>query len=119
MTNTLPPGTPPPVHVNRASIGSATTTETNEPVGLLFIFGVDLGPGSPASRLQPILYTGDADELLEILTNAVTDLKATLDDTPPAPHVHCPGCNARLFGAVAARGACLGCYPKLPEGETP
>lgn len=29
--------------------------------------------------------------------------------------VRCPGCNARLFGEVAARGGCTACFPPLPE----
>jgi len=29
--------------------------------------------------------------------------------------VQCPGCGQRLFGVVKARGACLGCFPEVPN----
>jgi hypothetical protein len=29
--------------------------------------------------------------------------------------VHCPGCGRRIFAEVAARGACLDCFPKIPD----
>jgi hypothetical protein len=35
---------------------------------------------------------------------------------PPVttPDVRCPGCGQRIYGEVAARGACLGCFPEVP-----
>lgn len=35
------------------------------------------------------------------------------------PDVRCPGCSQRLHGAIASRGACLGCFPEVPDGEVP
>jgi len=31
--------------------------------------------------------------------------------------VNCPGCGARLFGEIADRGACLSCFPVVPDAE--
>lgn len=28
--------------------------------------------------------------------------------------VRCPGCGQRLYGPIAERGACLGCFPEVP-----
>jgi len=60
----------------------------------------------------PVLLLG------EPLTAVIDAVKEALVDLPAPvapPLVLCPGCGGRLFGSVAARGACLACFPPLPE----
>jgi len=58
---------------------------------------------------QPVLLVGhDIESLRRLpatLTGALTALPA------PAGEVRCPGCTVQLHGQIAARGACLTCFP--------
>lgn len=92
---------------------------------ILFEFGQS-HPDGPAHMWPPMILTFGDDEdpaaLVRLVTAAVGDLErvATLKvpAAPPAPaEVHCPGCDVRLHGAVAARGACLACFPTIPGDE--
>ncbi len=75
-------------------------------------------------RWPPVVLTfHDAEEpeaLVRLIRSAVDDLAlaATWKPKPPATPTHCPGCNVKLFGAIAERGGCLACFPVLP-GDQP
>lgn len=79
---------------------------------------------SPALGLIPnIVVVGlsdrEMDELVRAVRNAVKVARRhrLRSPIPPPGPVHCPGCNLRLHGEVAKRGACVKCFPTLPGDE--
>jgi hypothetical protein len=56
----------------------------------------------------------DAESALRTLADSV-GLRPPRAPKQLAVEVRCPGCGQRLFGDVAARGACLACFPPVPH----
>lgn len=57
-----------------------------------------------------------ADSALRTLADSV-GLRPPRPPKQPAVEVRCPGCGERLFGDVATRGACLACFPPVPDNH--
>lgn len=84
--------------------------------GIGFQFTVD---GQLVPNIVMMMTDREMDELARSVKRAIR-MARRHRAVPPGPvaTVYCPGCNLRLFGAVAQRGACTKCFPTLPGDES-
>lgn len=112
-----------------ASITTSADGETIDGDELMLLFGVLHPDGIMPIHVVVPMTDEELDALPRIVADAVASTQkhrrlraegrhpVDVANRAAARKVTCPGCGVRLFGEVAERGGCRGCYPDLPPAE--